>query len=110
MEQYRKGEYIHGYNVKPEPRKIEDFKQVIKDSFRQDAIFLNSLLITRFYTDHSTVVHNLNLVESEGTNSKSYELRDTKHLVDVIEEKFGIPKEISGEAISELKELKDPWS
>jgi arylamine N-acetyltransferase len=109
MEQYRNGEYIHGYYVKPEPRKIEDFKQVIKDSFREDAIFLNSLLITRFYTDHSTVVHNLNLIESEGANSQNYELRDTKHLIDVIEEKFGIPKEISREAISELKELKNPW-
>jgi len=88
MEQYRMGEYIHGYNVKPEPRRIEDFKQVIKDSFREDAIFLNSLLITRFYADHSTVVHNLNLIESEGTNSKSYELRDTNHLIDVIEERL----------------------
>ena len=109
MEQYRKGEYIHGYNVKPEPRKIEDFKQVIKDSFREDAIFLNSLLITKFYSDRSTVVHNLNLIESEGTNSKSYELKDTKQLIGVIEEKFRIPKEISSEAISELKELKNPW-
>jgi N-hydroxyarylamine O-acetyltransferase len=110
MEQYRNGEYIHGYFVKPEPKKIEDFNQVIKGSFREDAVFFNSLLLTRFCPDRSVVIHNLNLVESEGANSKSYEIKDRKQLIDLIEEKFGIPKSISEKAISEIKELKNPWS
>ena len=109
MELYRDGLLKHGYVIKPEPRRIEDFAGVIADSFRPTATFLNSLLLARFWQDHSIVIHNLMLVESESDRSKILPLASRHQLIAKIEEYFGMPRSIVAKVISELGELQDPW-
>ncbi len=49
LDLYRDGVLQHGYLLKPEPRRIEEFAAVIADSFRDDATFMNALVAVRFF-------------------------------------------------------------
>ncbi len=109
LELHRDGILRHGYRAKPEPKRIEDFSRVIADSFRADATFLNSILLARFYPGRSIVIHNLNLLESQGTTSTMRALRSRDELVSKIEEHFGIPRSLVTEAIDGLGALQDAW-
>jgi len=110
LEMYRDGQTLHGYLVKPAPRRIEEFAQVIADSFRPSATFLNALLLTRFYPGRSVVIHNLMLVESQGSASIVHQLSNRNELIAKIEEHFGMPRAIVAEAVNELGELQDVWT
>ncbi len=110
LEMYRDGQPQHGYLVKPAPRKIEEFAQVIADSFRPTATFLNALLLVRFYPGRALMIHNLTLVESEGSTSSVHQLGGRAALVAEIVERFGMPRSIVAETVSELGELKDVWA
>jgi len=109
LELYRDGELKHRYKAKPEPRQIEDFNGVIADSFKPDATFLNSLLVTRAWRNRSVMILNLALVESHGTHCSLRTLTGRNELIAKVEEFFGIPREIVSEAVGELRELQDPW-
>ena len=98
LELYREGELKHRYVVKPAPRRIEDFNGVIADSFRPDATFLNSLLVTRAWEDRSVMIHNLALIESHGADHSIRTLAGRGELVAKVEEFFGIPRMIVAEA------------
>ena len=63
MELYRDGNLNHGYLAKPAPRQIYEFEQVIADSYREDATFMNALLLARFFPNRSLVIHNLTVIE-----------------------------------------------
>ena len=110
LELYRDGILRHGYLAKPAPKTIEDFSQVIAASFSADATFLNSVLLTRFYPGRSVLIHNFALVESEGNKSTMRELTNRDQLIDAIEGRFGIPREIVSEAVGQLGNLQDAWS
>lgn len=109
LEMYRDGRLKHGYLAKPAARRIEEFRQVIAGSFRPDATFLNSLLLTRFYSDRAVMIHNLMLVESHGTESIVRSLASRDQLVTAVEEHFDMPRAIVAEAVNELGDLQDPW-
>ena len=109
LELYREGELKHRYVAKPVPRQIEDFSGVIADSFRPDATFLNSLLVTRAWKDRSVMIHNLAVIESHGADYSIHTLSGPGELVAKVEEFFGIPREIVAVAVGELRELRDPW-
>ena len=109
LELYRDGQLKHGYLAKPTPKKIEDFEDVITDSFRKDATFMNALLLARFHSGRSLVLHNLTLIESCGTESRIRSLANRDELVRVIEECFEIPQEIGARSVAELGQLKDAW-
>ena len=89
LELYRDGKLKHGYLAKPSPKRIEDFS--IADSYRADATFMNALLLARFFPDHSIVTHNLTVVKSQTTESKSYTLQSRNELGQTVEDLFGIP-------------------
>jgi arylamine N-acetyltransferase len=110
LELYRDGVLRHGYLAKPEPRKIEDFSKVIAASFSADATFLNSVLLVRFYPGRSVLIHNLNLVESEGDQSTVHDLANRDELIAAIEQRFDIAREIVREAVGQLGNLQDAWS
>src|SRR5208282_2282030 len=110
LEMYWDGQLKHGYLAKPAPRRIEEFRHVIAASFRPDATFLNSLLLTRFYSDRAVVIYNLTLVESQGSKSIVRSLASRDQLVLTVEEHFDIPRTIVAEAVNELGDLQDPWS
>jgi arylamine N-acetyltransferase len=108
LEMYRNGILKHGYLAKPEHRTIDNFS--IADSFREDATFMNSLLLARFFPGRSTVIHNLTVVESQGTDSRVYSLKNRDELGQAVEVLFGIPSGIVMEAVGDLRDLGDPWS
>ncbi len=110
LEMYRDGQRKHGYVVKPAARKIEEFREVIAASFRPNATFLNSLLLTRFYTNRSVMIHNWTLVESRGTESIVQVLSSRDQLVATVEEHFDMPRAMVADAVGELGDLQDPWT
>jgi N-hydroxyarylamine O-acetyltransferase len=110
LELYRDGVLRHGYLAKPAPKTIEDFSKVIAASFSADATFLNSVLLARFYPRRSVLIHNLTLVESEANKSTMHALANRAQLIDAIESRFGIPREIVSEAVDQLGNLQDAWT
>ena len=95
MELYRDGKLKHGYLVKPIPRQIQEFEHVIVDSFRDEATFMNALLLAKFSPKQSYIVHNMTTIEYQDTRSNVRGLKGTDELVGVVHEWFGIPKEFA---------------
>lgn len=91
----RDGEAKPQYTVNPAPRAIGEFRDVIADSFRPDAVFMNALLIARFAADRSTVLRNLNLTQIEGADVRRTAYASVPELVPVIVRHFGIPASVS---------------
>lgn len=100
----------HGYIVNPVPRRIDHFAEVIADSYRDSATFMNSILLTRFFRNKSIRIHNLSVTRSEGSEYNIENLENRDELPDVIEELFGIPREIAGEAVASLGDFGDAWN
>jgi arylamine N-acetyltransferase len=110
MELYRDGNLKHGYLAKPVPRQIREFGQVIADSYRDDATFMNALLLARFFPERSIVIHNLTVIESRGAKADIRTLASRDELSQAISEQFSIPKDITEEVLSGLGELGDAWT
>lgn len=109
LDLYRDGELAHGYTVNPIPRRIEHFAEVIKDSFSENATFMKGLLLVRLYPDRSTVIRNLSVIESKGTDYNIRRLSGKDEVPAAVEQHFSIPHEIVSEVIAELAHLGDPW-
>ncbi|MBD3219445.1 MAG: hypothetical protein GF310_14330 [candidate division Zixibacteria bacterium] len=110
LELHRDGSHIHGYTAKPIARRIDHFEDVIEDSFRDGATFMNSLLAVRFFPEKSIVINNLSIIESEGSNYRKSHLKNRDEAARAVEKYFSIPRDIVAEAISEIKEFGDAWS
>lgn len=110
LELYRNGKLVHGYMVNPKARKIDEFQQVIKDSFKADSVFMNALLLARFHFDGFIVIHNMSIIESFGKVSKKYSIDSIEQLTFIINRYFNIPKKIVTESIDKLPMQKDAWS
>ena len=102
LTQFRDGIPHHGYLVNPSPRDIEEFTHVIATSYRPEATFMNSLLLVRFSTDYSQVLHNMTFIESRGMSVRRKTHRTTGELIAAIEEIFAIPSSISRVALEGL--------
>lgn len=100
----------HGYVVNPIPRRIDYFEKIIADSFRDSATFMNAILLTRFMRNKAIRVNNLSVTRSEGTEYNIEKLGSKDHLPKIIEEIFGIPREITREVISGMGDFGDAWN
>jgi len=109
LEFYRDGTLMHGYVAKPAPRQIGDFERIINDSFRDEATFMNAILLARFFSNRSLVIHNLTVTERQGAESRSWRVAGRSELVQVIWEYFGIPMRITTNALKTLGQLGDAW-
>jgi len=109
LDLYRDGVPKHGYLARPEPRRIENFSEVIKHSFWPDATFLNSLLLARFYPGRSVVIHNFTMIESQGRVSTIHQLHSKDELISAIEERFEMPRSIVTDALSGQEKFRDAW-
>jgi N-hydroxyarylamine O-acetyltransferase len=107
---YRNGIAQHGYVVNPMPRSIGEFAHTIADSFRPDATFMNAVLLVRFRSNGSQVLHNLTFIENEGETTKRRSLSTTDELIDAIQTVFGIPAAISRIALDGISMREDAWS
>jgi N-hydroxyarylamine O-acetyltransferase len=110
LEMYRNGEPMHGYVVKPAPRQIGEFAQVVAESFRPAATFLNALLLARFYPDRSVVIHNLSLIESRGSKSTIRQLGTRDELIVAIVERFNMEPSLVRETVTEIGTFQDVWT
>ena len=102
VEQYSDGNLQHWYIVKPEKRKIEDFRQVIENSYADDAVFMNAVRITRYSENGSKVLKNYSFTEIVGNESNSRKISRFE-LPAVIQENFGMPLIVINEAIEIAK-------
>jgi len=109
MELYRDGHLKHGYSVNPAPRHIQEFEHIIADSYREDSTFMNALLMARFFSSRSLVLHNLKLIDSQGSASKSQVLSSRDELVLAAQKYFAIPKKITREVVAEIPHFGDAW-
>lgn len=107
LDMYRDGELIHGYLLKPAPRPIEHFSEVVRDSFRPSATFMNAVDLIRFSDDDSVVIYNLSIIRSTVDSFSSERLADREALVQAIEREFRIPAGIARDAISGLGPFRD---
>ena len=109
LELHRDGKLKHGYIVRPGGRRLDDFQEVIADSFHRSATFLNSILLARFWPGRSLVLHNQTLVDSTPVQSTTQSLGGMRAVIDTIESCFQIPGEIATAALEGLGELEDAW-
>ena len=109
LELYRDGVLKHGYLVKPSPKRLEDFREVIAGSFDPSATFRHSLLLTKFDIDRAVMIHNLNVIESDENMCSIRAVAGRPELVMEIEKRFGIPKSITEPVLAELDLGGDAW-
>jgi len=106
MEHHIDGELKHGYNAKPLPRKIQDFKKIIEDSYADHSTFMNAIRITKFTENGSVSLRNLTLSETISGNTSNTKV-SFNNLPEVIQNKFGMPTDKARAALTIVKELKD---
>jgi N-hydroxyarylamine O-acetyltransferase len=110
MELYRDGSLKHGYCVNPAPRQIHEFRKQIEDSYRAESTFMNTLLLARFFPGRSLVLHNLTLIESQGTATKSHTLNGRDELVQAINDYFSISGELSETIVMSMPLSGSAWN
>ena len=110
LELYRGGRLKHYYVAKQTPRYIEEFEGVIADSFSKSATFMNAILLARFCSEGATIIHNFTVFEYRGFRMKRRTLKNCDILAEFIHDSFGIPVEISSDAIKDLDPLRDAWT
>jgi len=106
VEQYFNNELQHWYVAKPQRRKIDDFRNVIEDSYSDEALFMNAIRITRFLENGSLVLKNLYLTETINNKSSTIKIL-LKDMPAIIQEKFGMPADIVERAVGHFKDLKN---
>ncbi|MEW5794945.1 MAG: arylamine N-acetyltransferase [Candidatus Zixiibacteriota bacterium] len=110
MHLIRDGQLKHGYTIKPQHRAIDYFSGVIADSYRDEATFMNALLLVRFWPGRSLAIHNLTVLESAGSRWSTRQLPDRNTLVNAVAEHFAVPREITAAALSRIGEFRNAWS
>ena len=110
MELYKDGSLKHCYSVNPAPRQIQEFYQIIVESYREDSKFMNTLLLARFFPDRSLILQNLTVIESQGTVSKSQSLTGRDELVQAVYKYFTIPKEFTMDVVKDIGQFDDAWN
>jgi N-hydroxyarylamine O-acetyltransferase len=106
VEQYYNDKLQHWYTANPNPRRIEDFRRVIADSYSYEAIFMNAIRISRFSETGAYILKNFSFTEINGSEIINQNLTRGE-LPDFVEEKFGIPTKLVKKALEGIKELKD---
>jgi len=106
---FKNGSYKHGYTVRPESRKFEDFKKVISRSFNPDATFFRSLLLTKLISGRFCTLHNMEYVEYTQSKSRIYHLHNVNELVKLVEKKYGILASITGNLLTDRSLSGDAW-
>jgi arylamine N-acetyltransferase len=110
LKMFRDGKLTHGYLAKPEPRQIAFFEEIIRDSYRDTASFMNTVAVERFFPGRSVRIHNLSLIESTPTTSRSTLLADRDELVRAIEHHCGISADLVRAAIKDVRLEGDIYS
>ena len=108
LDMYRDGVLTHGYTVTPTHRRIEDFAEVIAESFTDRATFMHALLLARFGAGRSVMLRNLTLTKVQDRVWRTSELSGPEHLPEAIEREFGIPLDIARQALDGIQLTRQP--
>jgi arylamine N-acetyltransferase len=106
VEQYSEDKLQHWYTANPKPRKIEDFRNVIEDSYEDHSTFMNAVRVERFTENGSVSLRNLILTETTDNNTSTIKI-NREDIPIVVLEKFGMPESLVNEAVKSIKEIKD---
>lgn len=106
LEQYYDNKLQHWYTANPKPRRIEDFRKVIADSYSDEAVFMNAIRITRFSETGAYTLKNFSFAETNESETLYRKLKRDE-LPDFVKEKFGVPARLVKKALEGIKELKD---
>lgn len=106
VKQFSNNKLQHWYTANPQPRRIDEFRKVISDSYADDAVFMNAVRVSKFSEGGSLVLKNLMFTETDGSKSVTKKLT-LDELSDFVGEKFGMPVNLVKQAITGIKELKD---
>lgn len=109
MELWRSRELKHGYILKPEPRKFEEFKSIIEKSYSDDALFQNALLMVKFYSNSRIIIHNFSLIKQKPVESETAELKSKQKLTETILKYFLMPENIVSDVVNGLNEFRNAW-
>jgi arylamine N-acetyltransferase len=109
VEQYYNNKLQHWYTAKPQPRKIEEFRNVIENSYDDDATFMNAIRAVRFTENGSVSLKNFMLTETNGTNVITTKI-SRYEIPGAVFEKFGMPENLVKEALESIKEIKDIYN
>ncbi|HEX8924522.1 MAG TPA: arylamine N-acetyltransferase [Terriglobales bacterium] len=104
MQQFWDGVYEHGYTAKQEAKVLADFERAIVASYESQATFMTAVMLTRFPPGRAVVVRNLTVTESNRQGNVERRLKDREQLCSEVECLFGIPTEITAEALSIVPE------
>ena len=106
VEQYSENELQHWYTAKPQPRKMEEFRKVIEDSYADASTFMNEIRIVRFDDNSSVSLRNITLTETTDSDVRTIQI-SRKEFPAVVQEKFGMPEHLVRDALESIKEIKD---
>lgn len=104
MEVYHAGAMKHGYVLKPEARPIEDFHQVITDSYKPDAVFMNTVMLVRFWPARSVMIRDSKVSHAQGSTTSEQTLSGRAELIEAIEHYFEMPRALVNQALRDLPE------
>jgi arylamine N-acetyltransferase len=110
MDQLCDDKLIHSYLAQPEPRKIEDFAEVIRHSYTDAATFMNVVVVERFFPDRSLRFQNFDLKESTLDATTITRLTSKEELATAIADSCGFPGEVVREAIADIALEADIYS
>lgn len=106
VEQYSDSELQHWYTTNPRPRKIDEFRKVIENSYSDDATFINIIRAVRFTDNGSVSLRNFTLKETNGTKVIKTQI-SREEIPALVNKKFGVPENLVREAVNSIKEIKD---
>jgi arylamine N-acetyltransferase len=109
MKHYRNGTLKYFYTVNPEPKNIDYFHPAITDSFKTDAVFMNSVYLAKMSKDVSVTLHNFTLTKSEGKITEIVKLENWEGVIEKIVNIFSISENIITAAIDGINTPVSVW-
>ncbi|MEW6366335.1 MAG: arylamine N-acetyltransferase [Acidobacteriota bacterium] len=105
LDLYREGELVHGYLLKPTPRGPEHFDDAVRNSYGDQAAFMNALMLVRFGESSSIVIYNLSLIRATAGSYTIDRLGSREELVEVIIRLFEIREDVVRDVVASLGPL-----
>lgn len=106
---WRRGKRVHGYVLKPGPRHVGEFAGVVARSFAPGAVFMRTVLLTRYAPGDSVAIHGPRLLRCEGERVAARTIDGRDGLLEEVERWFGIPAHVTAKAVTRIDRLEDPW-
>lgn len=109
LDHQRDGVRVHKYLLKPARRTIGHFSRAIRDSFREGATFMRSLLLVRLFDSQSVTILNRLRIDSSPDDFSLRELVTVERVVEEIVGVFDMDEAVVRVAVDGIQELDNPY-